>query len=197
MRGKQRLHLIAATVTVALLLAAGPAAAEMLHFDLWDHTPAYNGNHAKTSFDLDPNYNVLGGTLDITAYNADPLYWRVVNFYLGGEQGDGGAIGVYYESPGQVRGSGVMVQLEQKHWVYDLSMVMIADGNEPNGYRYVDFIQIINDILQGSKTDIDVEAWVTSAETGCWVSAFIDLNAEWTGGDDDDDDDDDNGGCLT
>ena len=184
-----------AVALVAGMCLAPSALAETMHFDLWDHETAYNGSHAQTTFQLDSSYTVLGGTLNLSAFNDDDVYWRVVKFYLGGEQGDGGPIGCYYWAPGQLQGEGVLKQNETKSWSYDLSNVMIADSsNIPPGYRYVNFIDIINDILQSSdKTpvDIEVEAWVTTSAAGSWVSASIDLEVEVPADDDTDDDVDD------
>ena len=189
-------RLMAVLAVAAALLFAIPASAEQqnVHIDLWDHEPAYKGDHAEATFQLDSSYTVISGTLDLTAFNDDDYYWRVVDFFLGGDQGDGGPIGVYYYAPGQCDGDGVMICNQQKHWVYDLSQVMIGDGSQiPPGYRYVDFIEIINNILASSNkdaVDIEVEAWVTTDAAGSWVSASLDLVVEMPGDDDDDTDDD-------
>lgn len=188
MRRRGKNFLIVVVMVTAVLLFAGLALTDPFHFDLWDHTPALNGNHAVASFELVPCSTVLSGYLDLIAYNDDRYYLRAIQFRLGG---DGGAIGTYWIAPGQVRGNGVIGPRQTKHWVYDLSAVMVADGSQSGGYRYVNFIEIINDILASSTSTIEVEAWVTTNASygpNSWISAFIDLEIDYSTCDSDNDD---------
>jgi len=151
-----------------------PPTGTELHIDLWEQVIAYRDQHATTSFELDLGTKVISGELNITAYNADPTYLRSIRFHLGGE---GGCIGTYYVGPSQVRGEGTIGPLETKSWVYDLSQVMIADSNSPEGYHFVDFVDIINNIIQTSNP-IEVETWVSTFTSTAWISASLELELE-------------------
>lgn len=151
-----------------------PPTGTELHIDLWEQVIAYRDQHATTSFELDLGTKVISGELNITVYNADPTYLRSIRFQLGGE---GGNIGTYYVGPSQVRGEGTIGPLETKSWVYDLSQVMIADSNSPEGYHFVDFVDIINNIIQTSNP-IEVETWVSTFTSTAWISASLELELE-------------------
>lgn len=184
----KRFTVIAISGICVFFILSFSAMAEELHFDVWSNTTAYNSQHAEATIELDPGTVVISGSMDITAFNGDTMYLRVLDFFLGEDPyRDGGPLGCYYWAPGQLSGSGVLAPNSSDSWQYDLADTMVADIGAPGGYRMVDFIDLINSLL-GVDSHIPMEAWVTTTAANSWVTMSMDLVVE--GADDDTVDDD-------